>query len=65
MRNKIVGGIGVVWGGAVVVSGLLRGQAESTGSSAYQTGQMTGLIFGGLLFVMGLYYLLKGGKKSA
>lgn len=62
MRNRIFGGIGVLWGGAVLVSSLLKGGAQ--GDGAYAAGQTGGIILGGLLFVAGLYYLIKGGSSS-
>ena len=60
MRNRIVGGIGVVWGGAMLIYGLTQGEPQ--GQGAYATGQIGGLIFGGVLLVAGLYYLIKGGS---
>lgn len=57
MRNKIFGGIGVVWGGLIVANGLLSGRAA--GSAAYETGQTTGLIIGAIMLLAGLYYIFK------
>ena len=62
MRNRIFGGIGVVWGGAMLVSALLRAGPE--GSGAYGAGQVAGLVFALLLVVVGGYYLLKGSSKK-
>jgi hypothetical protein len=62
MRNRIFGAIGVIWGGGVLLYSFVgRGQVE--GSGAYAAGQMTAVVFGGLLFLVGLYYLMKGSKK--
>ena len=58
MRNKIFGGIGILWGGAV----LFRWFTSSTpngGSSAYQAGQSVAVIFGALMLVAGLYYFFR------
>ena len=63
MRNRIFGGIGVLWGGGLLVSKLISGQLVS-GSGAYAGGQLAGLVFAILLFGVGLYYLIKGGSKS-
>ena len=63
MRNRIFGGIGVLWGGGVLVSKLISGHWIS-GSGAYASGQISGLAFAILLFGVGLYYLIKGGSKS-
>ena len=57
MRNKIFGGIGVLWGGAIVVQWLMSDSAG--GTSAYQAGQGGAAIFGVLLLVIGGYYLFK------
>jgi hypothetical protein len=64
MRNRIFGAIGVLWGGAVLLSGLLRG-SQSGGSGAYQAGQRMGILTGALLFGVGLYYLIKGPSRKA
>ena len=64
MRNRIFGAIGVLWGGAILVSKLISGHLAS-GSGAYASGQIAGLVFGVLLFVVGLYYLIKGGGKAS
>jgi hypothetical protein len=57
MRNKIFGTIGVIWGGAILVSALMRGGPE--GSGPYAAGQTGGIVFGALLVVVGAYYFLK------
>jgi hypothetical protein len=62
MRNRIFGGIGVVWGGGMLVSAFLRGGPE--GSGAYGAGQTAALVFAVLLVVVGGYYLLKGSGKK-
>jgi hypothetical protein len=63
MRNRILGAIGVVWGGLI-----LLGRAVSDGPvdrpAAYAAGQMAGLIFAALLLVVGLFYLIKGGGSA-
>jgi len=63
MRNRIFGAIGVLWGGGILLSRLFARRAvEGTGS--YAAGQLVALVFAGLLFGVGLYYLLTGGKKA-
>jgi hypothetical protein len=62
MRNRIFGGIGVIWGGLMLVSAFLRGGPR--GSGAYATGQTAGLVFAVLLVLVGGYTLMKGGKKT-
>ena len=63
MRNRILGAIGVMWGGFVLV-GRLFADRPVDGSGAYATGQAAGLIFAILLFVVGLFYLIKGGGSA-
>lgn len=62
MRNRIFGAIGALWGGAILLYGLW-GQL-SQGSEAYQAGQTTGLVFGGLMFLVGIYYFFKKPKEK-
>jgi hypothetical protein len=62
MRNRIFGGIGVVWGGLILVTSFMRGGPQ--GSGAYQAGQTGALVFGVLLLIIGGYYFLKGGQKA-
>jgi len=59
MRNRIVGAIGMVWGGAILFSRLILSRTQSAPGSAYASGQSAGLIFGVLLFVVGAYYFFK------
>ncbi len=53
MKNKILGTIEVVWGGALLITGLMKNTSEASG--AYASGQTVGLIFGGILLVAGIY----------
>ena len=62
MRNRIVGAIGVLWGGGMLVSAFLRG--GPAGSGAYAAGQTGALAFACLLVLVGAYYLFKGSKKA-
>jgi len=57
-RKRIFGTIGVVWGGAVVLSGFFRERAVD--NAAYAAGQSVGFILGGLFFAVGLYYAIEG-----
>jgi hypothetical protein len=60
MRNMIFGGIGVVWGGGIILYSVL-GAPRAGG--AYGAGQMVGTVFGILLFVVGFYYLIAGVRE--
>ncbi|MGH8710499.1 MAG: LPXTG cell wall anchor domain-containing protein [Burkholderiales bacterium] len=61
MRNKIFGGIGILWGGAIVIWWLVT-EAPESGSAAYQSGQYAAVVFGVLMLLAGLYFFF---KKSA
>lgn len=58
MRNKIFGGIGILWGGAIVLRWLVTDTAAA-GNAAYQSGQSGAVIFGALLLGVGLYTFFK------
>ena len=57
MRNKILGIIGILWGGGILASAFLRD--APAGSDAYAAGHTAGLVFGGLLFLVGAYHLFR------
>jgi hypothetical protein len=63
MRNRIFGLIGVLWGGAILVSAFSQGGAQ--GSGAYAAGQNAALVFAVVLVAVGGYYLLKGSGRTA
>jgi len=58
MRNAIIGGIGVLWGGGVIIYAL--SSSRRAGGGAYGAGQTFGGIFGFVLFVAGCFYLVQG-----
>jgi hypothetical protein len=62
MRNRIFGGIGVIWGTLILLNAFMRGGPQ--GSGAYAAGQTGALVFAVLLVIIGGYYLLKGGQKA-
>lgn len=62
MRNKIFGGIGILWGGGIIGRWLFVGlPVHAGGSLAYQAGaevgQKAALVFGAAMLVAGIYYL--------
>jgi hypothetical protein len=61
MRNLIFGIIGVLWGGGILISYLIRGGPQ--GSGAYAGAEIAGLVIGVLLFLAGIYYLIDGVRK--
>jgi len=62
MLTRILAIIATIWGGGVILSGLLGSGPE--GGGAYVQGQGIGLLFGAVLFGVGVFYLIKGGKKT-
>ena len=60
MRNRILGWIGIVWGGAIVATRLLGSDGGASG--AYAAGQTAGLVLGVLLFLAGAYYAFRKAK---
>jgi hypothetical protein len=60
MRNIILGVIGVLWGGAIVVSGVANGVPSG---GAYGTGQLIGFLFGVALLGTGGWTLLKRARS--
>ena len=62
MRNIISGIIGVLLGGVMLLTCLKMFMIQ--GRAAYHSGNIGGAIIGALFFIIGLYYLIKGGKKK-
>jgi hypothetical protein len=62
MRNRILGAIGVLWGGFILVGRVAADRPVEPG--AYAAGQTAGLVFAVLLLVVGLFYLIKGGRPA-
>ena len=58
MRNRILGGIGILWGGVIVFRWLFTDSPVSE-NTAYQSGQSAGIILGIALLVAGFYYFFK------
>ena len=57
MRNKIFGGIGILWGGALVLRWLMSGTPAA--GSPLSSGQSGAAIFGALMLVAALYYFFR------
>ena len=58
MRNAIIGGIGALWGAAILIYSFFGNRPS--GGGAYAAGQIAGTIFGALMFGTGVYYLIVG-----
>ena len=59
---KIVPLIGVLWGGSIVFHYFNRRHHEN---AAYEFGQAAAAVCGFLMFVAGLFYLMKGTQRAA
>jgi len=55
-RNRIMGGIGTAWGLAIIIYSA----TTTRYGGAYGAGQVAGMMFGILMFGVGLYYLIRG-----
>jgi hypothetical protein len=67
VRNFILGGIGVLWGGSILLNTLIKllsGSLLSVSNGYYVAGQMAAVAFGALLFGVGLYFLMKEWRGS-
>lgn len=63
MRNRILGAIGVLWGGLILLGRLSAGRAVDR-AGAYGAGQTVALVFAVLMLLVGLYYLVRGGGSA-
>lgn len=59
MRNKIFGGIGILWGSAILIHWF---RSEPANDAAYAAGFNGAAIFGGLMLIVGLYAFFKQPK---
>lgn len=61
MIRKILGAVGLLWGGAIIYKFVSAGGMAATGTSAYaqgqQAGQMLGMVFAICLVLAGAYAL--------
>jgi hypothetical protein len=58
-KNRILGVIGLIWGGGIVIA-RLASNAPSSPDPGYAAGQNAALLLGTLLAFAGLYYAVKG-----
>jgi hypothetical protein len=58
MRNRIFGWIGVIWGGAVIVSAGVRLLSGDGFRGTFGFGEFCGYVGGGALFFAGVLALL-------
>lgn len=71
MRNRILGAIGILWGGLMTFHWLAGGagrtaaQANVAYATGYVAGQWIGHLFGVALLLAGIYYFFKKAKPSS
>ena len=58
-RNRILGVIGLIWGGGIVLA-RLTSSVPASPDPGYAAGQNAALLLGTLLAFVGLYYAVKG-----
>jgi hypothetical protein len=58
LKRRVLGVVGVIFGGGIILARLL-GSTDLSTSPSYRSGQIAGLIFGIIFFGIGIYYLLK------
>ncbi|MDB5390036.1 MAG: hypothetical protein JWM11_5682 [Planctomycetaceae bacterium] len=61
-RSRVFAAIAVLWGGAASIRNLMVGFAPS-GDRAYDNGLVIGIGFAGVMFVVGLYFLLAKDRR--
>lgn len=59
MKNKILGWIGIIWGGLICLNVLLRFLSGSAGTGSYFAGTLVGLVLGILMVAFGIRSLKK------
>ena len=57
MRNKVLGGIGILWGGLIVGRWVFSGMP--VGYGPFAAGQFYGVMLGLIMLVAGIYYFRK------
>lgn len=61
MRDRIIGALGVIWGGFVLVGGFMkRGSPEGVGAS-----QIASMALAVLFIAVGIYFLLRPQAKAS
>ena len=58
-KNRILGVVGLIWGGGIVLT-RLTSSVPASPDPGYAAGQNAALLLGTLLAFVGLYYAVKG-----
>lgn len=62
MWDRIVGAVGILWGGYVLVGAALR--AGSEGTAAFGRSQLSGLVLAALFVIAGAYFLVRSARNK-
>lgn len=63
MKRKIFSAIGAIWGAGIIINWLISNQ--SSGSDAYQAGQMSAVVVGAILLTVSVYSFFKKPKDPS
>ena len=58
MRLKILGWVGVVWGGFVLINGVIRAMAAAPGDDPFNPGQLLAMALGLFMLLAGIHTLV-------
>jgi len=61
MKNRLLGLIGVLWGGFLLFNCLTGNVVQGS----YGAGQVGAVLFGALFSIAGLYFLVRGDGREA
>ena len=65
MKHKVLGWIGIVWGGLILVNAAFKLLSGAPPQGAHGAGQMVAWLLGGVLVFAGVRSLKKAGSGSA
>ena len=65
MRLKVLGWIGVVWGGFVLINGVVRAMTASPGDDPFNPGQLVAMGLGMFMLLAGLHTLFSKTPSAA
>jgi hypothetical protein len=63
MKNRLLGLIGILWGGFLLFNWLTGNIVQ--GEGAYSAGQVGAVLFGALFSIGGMYFFIRGDGREA
>lgn len=64
-RYLVEGIVGIIFGGALTLNGLVNNVAAQAGESPYAMGAFAALLTGLAFFIAGIYYVRKGLREKS